>query len=215
MRNNLSPEAAPWGREVDRRLSSVENTLATLNQDSTNAFKSIAASLSQLSGQVAAVQTALSGILKIGTASYSSGSPMSFTVPQATTTTVEVLSHTFSVTVPSESSVLISTMSDLVSTSIVSGTVSGNPVTGLRLYIEDGGAPRVITDTQFRAGITPATGSAASSLYGMYRATNGGFAPVTWTFTLYAYGNHGPIASDTVHALMPPQVVVQTFPIQL
>lgn len=81
MRNNLSPESAPWGREVDRRLASVENTLATLNQDSTNAFKSIASSLAQLSTQVSAVQDAVSqsgdAIARLNT--FASGTSVSTT----------------------------------------------------------------------------------------------------------------------------------------
>lgn len=56
MRNNLSPESAPWGREVDRRLTSLENTIQTLTQDNTNAFKGISSSLAQLSEQLTTLQ---------------------------------------------------------------------------------------------------------------------------------------------------------------
>lgn len=54
MRNNLSPESAPWGREVDTRLSSVESTLRIVQQDTTNAFSGLNAQVDVLNGLIGA-----------------------------------------------------------------------------------------------------------------------------------------------------------------
>lgn len=85
MKNNLSPEAAPWGRDIERRLSSIEGTVATLSQDSTNAFSSLSGTLAQLSGQVKSIQTVLNKLSRF-TTTYLEGVSTAIYVPAATPT---------------------------------------------------------------------------------------------------------------------------------
>ena len=167
MRNNLSPESAPWGREVDRRLSSVEGTLATLNQDSTNAFKSIAASLAQLSSQVSAVQTAISqsdtvltALSRATTTVYTSTESLYLTIPETTTGDVFKSVITETITVPPKCYVLATYATGNAVSILGGGSNTSDQVnTGLRLRVNQGTGIREVDGRVWISQLLPAASS--------------------------------------------------------
>lgn len=73
MRNNLSPESAPWGREIESRLGRAERSLDTLSQDTTNAFSGLNGSISALNSLVGATSRTVTFVASVENKTFVSG----------------------------------------------------------------------------------------------------------------------------------------------
>lgn len=187
MKNNLSPESAPWGRDIERRLSSVESVLATLNQDSTNAFKGNAASLSQL--QSAAVQSS-AAIARLNQFTTTTATGSSLT---ATSTSDVGWSASYveaEVTVPENCDVTVNisgdtsfgyTPSSPPAGSYVRTILSFEVVGNVNLYRGSNA-----TSTELMAPIQVGVAQVRTSLYKSAQASVWGLGAGTHTFRLYA-----------------------------
>lgn len=73
MRNNLSPESAPWGREIESRIRRAESTLDTLSQDTTNAFSGLNGSVSALNSLIGATSRTVTFVASVENRTFVSG----------------------------------------------------------------------------------------------------------------------------------------------
>lgn len=70
MRNNLSPESAPWGREIESRIRRAESTLDTLSQDTTNAFSGLNGSVSALNSLIGATSRTVTFVASVANRTF-------------------------------------------------------------------------------------------------------------------------------------------------
>lgn len=214
MRNNLSPEAAPWGREIETRLRSAENTLKTISQDSSNALSGIAASLAQLSTQVSDVQTALSRVQRNTSQVFWGGDSPGFNIPAATTSRVFVSAFTQTVTIPPYCNVLATYFTGLAQSRSLGGPAgTANLVSGVRLMVDAGGGfSEQFGSPQISQTVAVGTGGVNTSLGSSTTLPPSGPNPSTLVIDVQVFGSHSNTSSESNHAFLSPQLIIQTIP---
>lgn len=215
MRNNLSPESAPWGRDIESRIRALEGGSKTLAQDSTNALDTQAATLAQMSQQLVDIRKTLS-FMSRSTTTYRSAPSDSLIVPAATASVVWKDLLTLPITFASDVAhyATISTPEALVGLSGGSAGLIQSGWTQLRVITESPTGVQTVHPEipTLRQNLTYNGTTVSTALSGTLRLYHSG-GVLNNTLRFQMGGGHATSQSDTQHIVQLPSIVINTVPI--